>query len=358
MPEPLVFLRAGRGWIGEGPVRRGDFHGPGLYAEARRWWDDLLGARAPGEDPVAFGAFPFDSGSPAGASLLVPDHAIRVDGRPPRFGGRPLPRARVREGAMSADAYRAAVAAVAAEIAAGGIEKVVLARDVVIEPDAPVDPGALLDTLLDVQPGANVFSIDGLVGASPETLITVHDGVVSARVLAGTAGPGDGGSLLSSAKDLAEHAFAVQSVLEALRPHLSELESSATPVVLELPHLSHLATDVAGRIADGADVLALVEALHPTAAVAGTPTAAAMTRIRELEALDRGRYAGPVGWMNARGDGEWAIALRSAQLGSDGTYRAFAGAGIVAESDPEAELAETALKLRPMLAALRADWVD
>ncbi len=353
MPLPLVFVREGRGWLGEGPVRRIDVAGPGHYAAARERWARLV-AHAPDGELVAFGAFPFDPRSSAGGSLLVPARAVPVAGGLPRLGDAMLPKARVRPGDMSAAAYRAAVAVATAEISAGGLRKVVLARDVVIEPEEPVDAGSLLDALYAAHPGASVFGVDGLFGASPETLITVHGGLVTARVLAGTAAPGAGHSLLDSAKDVAEHAFAVDSVLDALRPHLGELESDPRPYVLELPHLSHLATDVAGRIADGSDVLALVEALHPTAAVAGTPTAAAMTRIRELERVDRGRYAGPVGWMNAHGDGEWAIALRSAQLGADGRFRAFAGAGIMAESDPDAELAETELKLRPILDALRA----
>ncbi|HWL59569.1 MAG TPA: chorismate-binding protein [Microbacteriaceae bacterium] len=351
MPLPLVFVRDGHGWLGEGAVRRGDFRGPELYAAARAWWGRLAA-----EDPsaVAFGSFPFDPRSPAGASLLVPQRAVRVEGVLPRLGVAPLPTARVREGAMTAAAYQAAVAAAAAEIAAGSVQKVVLARDVIVDPDGPVDAGALLDALHAAHPDTSVFGVDGLFGASPETLITVHEGRVTARVLAGTAASGAGTSLLNSAKDVAEHAFAVDSVLDALRPHLADLAWSREPYVLELPHLSHLATDVAGRIADGTDVLALVEALHPTAAVAGTPTPVAMARIRALEAVDRGRYAGPVGWMNARGDGEWAIALRCAQLGQDGRFRAFAGAGVMAESDPAAELAETELKLRPILDALRA----
>ena len=355
MPQPLCFVRDGRGWLGIGPVRRGDFHGPELYAAARAWWESLVAAAPPGAEPVAFGVFPFDPLSPAGASLLVPATPIRIDGDAPRLGRASLPSATVLEGAMPAAAYRSAVATVTQEIQAGRIDKVVLARDVVIEPTGAVDPGALLDALLAAHPAASVFGVDGLYGASPETLVTVHDGQVTARVLAGTAGPGEGESLRRSAKNVAEHALAVSSVLDALRPHLDEFESSPVPYVLELSHLAHLATDVAGRIADGSDVLALVEALHPTAAVAGTPTPAAMARIRALETVDRGRYAGPVGWMNARGDGEWAIALRSAQVDADGRFRAFAGAGIMAESDPEAELAETELKLRPILEALHAE---
>ena len=148
-------------------------------------------------------------------------------------------------------------------------------------------------------------------------------------------------------------ASAARSVTEALNPHVVRLETSG-PYVLELPHLTHLATDITAEISDDSDVLALVAALHPTAAVAGTPVRAALSWIHEVEPLDRGRYAGPVGWMDGNGNGEWAIALRCAQLQSDGTFRAFAGAGIMADSMPELELAETELKLRPILEALRA----
>jgi len=352
VPAPLVFVRQGRGWRGEGPIERGEFHGPRLYAEARAWWEASLAHRESArEAAVAFGAFPFDTASPVGASLLVPERAVRIDGAVPHLGTSPLPAAALRPGAMSGTAYREAVARLADEIRAGGVQKVVLARDVLIEPQGPVDEAALVDRLAAAHPAASVFAVDGLIGASPETLVTVHDGHVTARVLAGTAAPGEGTRLRDSAKDLAEHAFAVDSVLTALRPHLADLRSSPEPFVLELPHLTHLATDVAGTIADGADVLDLVEALHPTAAVAGAPTSLAIDRIRELEAIDRGRYAGPVGWMNARGDGEWAIALRCAQREADGRFRAFAGAGIMAASDPAGELAETALKLRPILEA-------
>ncbi len=360
--EPLVFVRDGNGWVGEGATTRGDFPSRDVYARARQWWERLRAQSAHGDELVAFGAFPFAPDSPGGATLLVPERAERVTGGRLLGSGRlpgggaiadGVPSATIRDGLMSREAYTAGVARIAAAIGAGELQKAVLARDVLVSPSEPVDRGALVDRLLLAHPGAAVYAVDGLIGASPETLVTVHDGVVTARVLAGTAGPGSGDALLGSGKDLREHELAARSVLEALAPHLRSVTASG-PFILSLPHLAHLATDVTGTIADGSDVLALVEALHPTAAVAGTPTDAALAMIRSIEPGDRGRYAGPVGWMDAAGDGEWAIALRGAQARADGTFHAFAGAGIMADSDPSAELAETELKLRPILDALGA----
>jgi menaquinone-specific isochorismate synthase len=166
-------------------------------------------------------------------------------------------------------------------------------------------------------------------------------------------------ALATSAKDQDEHLYAVKSVLSSLRPHTSALASSEQPFTLKLPNVFHLATDVEGELSDGASALDLIAALHPTAAVAGTPTDAALDVIRRLEPLGRGRYAGPVGWIDAHGDGEWAIALRCAQFDLDTAdaagripLRAHAGAGIVAGSDPEAELLETRVKFRPIVDAL------
>ncbi|BDZ45604.1 hypothetical protein GCM10025866_15130 [Naasia aerilata] len=156
-----------------------------------------------------------------------------------------------------------------------------------------------------------------------------------------------------SAKDLDEHEYAVVSVLSALAPFVHDVWASPAPFPLRLPNVWHLASDVEGQLAGGTSVLRLLEALHPTAAVAGSPTDEALDLIRELEPFDRGRYAGPVGWVDAAGDGEWAVALRSAQVEADGRVTAYAGAGIVAGSDPDRELAETSLKLRPITDAFR-----
>ena len=195
--------------------------------------------------------------------------------------------------------------------------------------------------------------------ASPETLVRSEKGTVSARVLAGTLPRGRddradaeaADSLARSPKNTAEHAFAVRSVLDTLGRHTIRLQKSQ-PFTLRLPNLWHLATDVEGVLHDGSTSLDLVADMHPTAAVAGTPTDAALAVIRSLEKFDRGRYAGPVGWIDAHGDGEWAIALRCAQVDEDDVVHAYAGCGIVGDSDPAAELAESRIKFRPIVEAL------
>jgi menaquinone-specific isochorismate synthase len=193
-------------------------------------------------------------------------------------------------------------------------------------------------------------------------LVRLERGLITSRVLAGTIRrTGDdehdlalAASLARSSKDLEEHEYAVRSVAHALEPYCSSMNVPETPFVLHLPNVMHLATDVAGVAADGVSSLGLAAALHPTAAVCGTPTERARALIRELEGMDRGRYAGPVGWIDSYGDGEWGIALRCAQIDAERLerLRLFAGCGVVAGSDPEAELAESAAKLVPMRDAL------
>ena len=184
-------------------------------------------------------------------------------------------------------------------------------------------------------------------------------GEVTSRVLAGTihrsADSGHDASLasalLASAKDHAEHRYAVQSVAAALAAHCTDLDVPTAPSLLQLTNVQHLATDVTGRLADLSSVLALAASLHPTAAVCGTPTERALALIHELEGMDRGRYAGPVGWVDARGDGELGIALRGGTVDGS-TLRLYAGCGIVAGSDADAELAESQAKLVAMREAL------
>jgi menaquinone-specific isochorismate synthase len=192
-------------------------------------------------------------------------------------------------------------------------------------------------------------------------LVRRERGLVTSRVLAGTIRrTGDderdlalAATLARSSKDLEEHEYAVRSVADALEPHCSSMNVPEAPFVLHLPNVMHLATDVAGVVHDAATVssLELAASLHPSAAVGGTPTTVATDLIAELEGMDRGRYAGPVGWMDASGDGEWGIALRSAMV-TEGGVRLFAGCGIVASSDPEAELAESQAKFVPVRDAL------
>jgi menaquinone-specific isochorismate synthase len=194
-------------------------------------------------------------------------------------------------------------------------------------------------------------------------LVRRERGLVTSRVLAGTIRrTGDderdlalAATLARSSKDLEEHEYAVRSVADSLEPHCSSMNVPESPFVLHLPNVMHLATDVAGVVHDATTVssLQLAASLHPSAAVGGTPTSEAVALISEIEGMDRGRYAGPVGWMDTTGDGEWGIALRSGELAGS-SVRLFAGCGIVADSDPEAELAESQAKLVPVRDSLTA----
>jgi menaquinone-specific isochorismate synthase len=269
--------------------------------------------------------------------------------------------------AAHGDAVRAALAA----IERGEAQKIVIARDLAGTVPAHADLRRLVRALATGYPDTWAFAVDGIVGASPETLVTVHGGEVTARVLAGTRPRGADADedtaitseLATNQKDIDEHEYAVRSVVDALRPHTSALAAAEQPFTLKLPNLWHLATDVEGTLSNGSSALDMVRALHPTAAVAGTPRDAAMAAIRRIEPFDRGRYAGPVGWIDAEGDGEWAIALRCAQFGpadadapvdpsATRSVTAHAGGGIVAGSIPEAELLETRVKFRPIVDSL------
>lgn len=389
--RPLAWLRRGDGIVSVGePLaasRPPTGDEPRSAALATFWRgmaaqaeiDDAVGL--PGTGLVAFGAFAFDEESAADSVLVVPtkvlgrhgdrfwETRIRVAGASdpdeefathpygPHWAGTVGP------GAQSPQGYQDSVRAALARIAGGELSKVVLARDLTGSIPAGSDLRRLVRALSTGYPDTWAFAVDGLIGASPETLVTVQNGTVTARVLAGTIGRGADADadtaasahLASSTKDLDEHQYAVQSVLASLRPHTRALAASEQPFLLKLPNLFHLATDVEGELGNGESALDLVRALHPTAAVAGTPTAAAIAAIRDLEPFDRGRYAGPVGWVDAAGNGEWAIALRCAQFtaaADDIHVTAYAGAGIVAGSDPESELLETRVKFRPLVDAL------
>jgi menaquinone-specific isochorismate synthase len=208
-------------------------------------------------------------------------------------------------------------------------------------------------------PGCYTFAVDGMVGATPELLIRKDGWQVSSLVLAGTRPRGStpaedselAKELLGSAKENEEHEYAAASLRGTLSPLCEAMWVAPRPELIRLPNVQHLGTRVRGTLASARSALALLAAVHPTAAVGGTPTDEAVEAIRELESMDRERYAGPVGWVDAHGNGEFGIALRCAQLDGD-RARLFAGCGIVAGSDPAAELAETESKLRPMRAAL------
>lgn len=392
--DPLFWSRRGEALAAFGDLLTLRFPGaqPADATIADRWRaiaaaaevDDPVGL--PGTGLVAFGSFVFDPTSARESVLRVPGMVVgRHGGRawvtrlafddtpdepepelPPRSPFGPHWSATLGPGSLTAEGYQDAVRRAVEAIRAREVDKVVLARDIAGTIPAGSDIRRLVRSLLEGYPDCWVFAVDGLVGASPETLVTVSNGTVTARVLAGTAARGSDAdadaaaslALAESAKDQEEHRFAVQSVLAALRPHTSALAAAEQPFTLKLPNVWHLATDVEGELSEAASSLDLVTVLHPTAAVAGTPTAAAIEVIRRLEPFDRGRYAGAVGWIGASGDGEWAIALRCAQIDRSAPtsptapITAYAGAGIVADSNPESELLETRVKFRPIVEAL------
>jgi menaquinone-specific isochorismate synthase len=245
-------------------------------------------------------------------------------------------------------------------ISQGGLHKVVVARDLVRSVEQEPNWRLVLQGLTEAYPDTFVFSLDGFFGASPETLVSLRGEHVSLRVLAGSTARGsqpeeDRGqseALSTSTKDLDEHQFAVRSVVESLAAANITAVADDSPFSLKLPNLWHLATDVVAKVPEGIGGLRVLQALHPTAAVAGSPTNDALAFLEAQENMDRGRYAGPVGWIDERGDGDWAIALRCAQYDPEAhTLTAYAGAGVVAESDPERELLETGLKFRPITEA-------
>jgi menaquinone-specific isochorismate synthase len=384
---PLAWVRRREGLVGWGETLRIRTSGRHRFADAEAAWLDLVAHAVvrdevglPGTGPVAFGSFAFSPRSVAGGALVVPEVVVgrRGDqwwltttslGRvvPPAPLPDPEPvlwhgKVRFDDGARSAVEWQAVVAGAIERITAGSLEKVVLARDLAAIAERPVDARALLDRLANRYPGCWTFSVDGLVGATPEMLVRREKGLVTSRVLAGTIRrTGDdehdlalAASLARSSKDGEEHEYAVRSVAEALAPHCTSMNLPDAPFVLHLANVMHLATDVTGVLADDTTSLGLAAALHPSAAVCGTPTEAAAALIAEIEGMDRDRYAGPVGWMDADGDGEWGIALRCARFDPDDDrrLRLFAGCGIVAGSDPATELAESTDKLVPMRDAL------
>lgn len=380
----FAWVRDGEGFVGWGVAARLDVGGPERFSRAQRWWtswcrnvtvDDEVGLR--GSGPIAFASFAFDP-EPGHSVVIVPKVIIGRKGgttwvtvvsetpldsprsalRPVSVPENPGP-VTWKPGSISTEAWKDVVAEAISRIVSGGLDKVVLARDIVGTVDKPLDIRHLLLNLSRDYPECWTFSVDGLVGATPELLVRRRGQIVTSRVLAGTVrrrGEVDldndlAEALLESDKDLEEHEYAVGSVARALATHCTDLDVPERPHVLTLANVQHLATDVTGNLADEVPVLALAASLHPTAAVCGTPTERALAVIRATEGMDRGRYAGPVGWMNASGDGEFGIALRCAEV-SGTSIRAFAGCGIVAGSEPESELAESNAKLMPIRNAL------
>jgi len=373
----LAWVRDGEGVVGWGELARLDISGLDSLTVAEQWWDEQCSSMVvddpvdlPGSGPVCFGSVAFDRRT-AESAFVIPRVVLgRRNGQSwmTTFGSdRELP-APVRpagpdavayaDGALGQAEWCAAVAAAVKRIRAGELDKVVLARDLLAWTEPAVDPRFVLQRLARRYPDCWTFAVDGLLGSTPELLVSRRGRHVTSLVLAGTVRRGRAAEddrlvadLVSSIKDQEEHRYSVRSVADGLSAYCRELDVPTTPDVLRLATVTHLATAVTGLLAEDTTVLQLVEALHPPAAVCGTPTDLALDVIPKLERMDRGRYAGPVGWMDASGDGDWGIALRCAAV--DGQrVRLFAGCGIVSGSDPEAELAECHAKLVTMRDAL------
>ena len=386
--DGFAWERDGSGLAGRGIAARlqlpdglADAAGRAAVAEAPASIEAVDDVGLPGCGPLALGALPFSPSAPA--SLVVPallvgrdrdGHAWRTTIGPP--GGPPVdpapspasppmagPDAFTLTPSMSHEAWCALVAAAVADIQAGLLEKVVLAREVVVSANRPIDVAAVLGRLQALYPSCVVFSLEGFLGASPELLVRRIGPAVASHPLAGTI-PRSGdpvvddalaAGLLSSTKERAEHRFVVDDVAAALRPRCDRLTVPETPSIVPLRNVSHLGTRVTGQLAGPPaawpTALDLAAELHPTAAVGGTPRPAALSWLQAREGFQRGPYAGPVGWVDARGDGEWMVGIRSAVV-SGATARLYAGVGVVADSDPAAELGESQLKLQALLAAV------
>lgn len=390
--HPLLWWKHNEGFTGVGAFHEIAVSGEERFSDSQAEWRELVSAAlvtnsltAPGTGLVAFGTFAFRALSKVSSKLIIPRHIIGYTANTSwvtRFSWQEenlapfsqveaqlLVKTPTTPAATSSAHFTSTsddkkeftelVNQAISHISAGEVEKVVISRELSTTVPEDFDLRPAVSKLSERYPECWTFCVDGFFGSSPETLITVESGSFTARVLAGTAPRGSStqedsafsAQLASSTKDLDEHGFATRSVVHTLSPLVEQLSVSESPFTLKLPNLWHLATDIAGTLHEGATSLDVIAALHPTAAVAGTPTSEAVHLIDELEDFDRGRYAGPVGWVDANGDGQWAIALRCAQLEGN-TIRAWAGCGIVADSQPEQEFNETNMKFRPITEAL------
>lgn len=379
-----TWIRGGEGLVGFGVYKKYEVSGEDRFKEAHKWWQQILAeftiqnnVHGIGTGPILFTSFAFDPKDTS--ELIIPKIIIgQRNGKSwiTWIGDQKQPEIKKIEissqsgeitwanGTIEEEKWRNQVSKAIDEIKSGRLEKVVLARDLKANSTTKIDLNNLLQKLEIEYPSTWVFLVDGLVGATPELLVRLNKSLITSRVLAGTiqkTGNEDrdlalAASLAKSSKDLEEHEYAVKSVADSLAPFCSSTNVPESPFVLHLSNVMHLATDVTGVLNDSAkqaDIFTLIENLHPTAAVCGTPTNVAKKLISELETMNRSRYAGPVGWIDAQGDGEIAIALRCGEL-SDGnkSIRIFAGCGIVAGSDPITEYAESQAKLMPMRTAL------
>lgn len=368
--DGYLFVRDGVGLAGRGVVARVPVDEvEAVLASIER--DDSVGRAGCG--PVAIGCLPFVPDSPT--DLVIPAVVVGkgadgerwitviddapVDLEPPAspavsagtFTVGPL---------TTVDTYLAAVTAARDAVRRGELAKAVIARDVLVQSDRPLDVHAILLRLRASFGSSYRYLVDGLVGASPELLVAREGDRIRSHPVAGTvARTGDpstdarlGAQLIASMKDQVEHRVVIDWIEDTLLPWCSYLDWEAEPSLVAVANVQHLGTSMEGRLSHPApSALVLARALSPTPALGGSPRTDALELIADHEGMDRGRYGGSVGWVDADGNGTWAVAIRCAEI--DGTTaRLFAGGGIVADSDPAAELAETQAKFQAMLSAI------
>lgn len=383
----LAWVRGGDGLVGWGEFDRLEVAGADRFEKIRLWWRERCAhftihdeVKKFGTGPLLFLSGTFDADEVSVAiipKVLVGQRNGRTwitwfgDESAPELQAGVKPEAPLNlswvGGAISPTQWEINVGKALAKIHSGEISKVVLARDLVAQSDLPFDSRHIMAKLAENYSSTWIFSVANLVGATPELLVRLNKGLVTSRILAGTIQrTGDderdlalAASLARSSKDLEEHEYAVDSVAQTLAPFCSSTNVPETPFVLHLSNVMHLATDVTGVLTDSlapADLFTVVRELHPSAAVCGTPRPAAQRVIKEIEDMSRGRYAGPVGWIDSKGEGEIGIALRCAQINPANAreIRLFAGCGIVQGSDPAKEYAESQAKLLPIREALES----
>jgi len=369
--DGYLFVREGVGFAGRGVAARVPIDEAVDFLAAIEHEDEVGDTNG----PIALGALPFLPGAPA--TLVVPAVVVakdargrawvtRIDGAdaPLVGGGQPIATAAsyALRPLVDVDHYLAAVAAARDAVRDGRMDKAVIARPIAVESDQPIDVHAVLRRLKATFGSSHRFSIDGFIGASPELLVEVEGDIVRSFPLAGTTRTtGDpeldaklAAELQASPKNQIEHRAAIEMVRDTLLPYCSYLDWAPEPEIVKVANVQHLGSQAEGMLSHPVPtVIELVRALQPTPAVGGYPRAEAIDLITSVEGFERGLYGGAVGWVDGQGNGRWAVSLRCAELSEDRrTARLVAGGGIVADSDPRSELAETQAKFQAMLSAI------
>ncbi|MFT4186347.1 MAG: chorismate-binding protein [Micrococcaceae bacterium] len=353
--------------IGFGSLISHETFGSERISELENWWHNV--SHETSEKITAFSSISFDAESNWGAKLTIPDFLLEKTSTGFTLTSYSLTEKNIElatkslyqtagkyqlvDTSLSDIDWKQIVAKAVNAMKNGELEKVVLSRNLSYKADTEVFPNAVAQKLLADYPQCWTYQYENFVGATPELLIEIQNNKAKARVLAGTQARNTKNGkeiLINSNKEQKEHAFAVDSLVKVLEPRSTKVNVNG-PFALELPNVWHLASDITATLKAPLEILKILEKIHPTAAVGGTPTTKAVELIKKLENYDRGPYAGPIGWLNNAGEGQFGIGLRGGII--DGKHiELYAGGGIVVDSIPKNELNETRAKLVPMQNAL------